>query len=239
MQRFVLIEHNRSKGDDRAARHLAARGAEIIWRRPFEGDRLEPLSELRPDGVVIYGGGQGLDEIEKHPFLHDELAYAKACIDAGVPILGLCLGGQVIAHSLGAKVGPTAQEWHEFGYYEIAPTEEGGDFLSEPLFVAQAHFHTFEIPEGATLLASSRAYRNQAFRYGASTYAFQFHPEITIEGFRRWQDAEWAAFGKPGAQTRDEQDRLAARHDAKQEAWFHAFLDRLFQPTKVTETAAS
>ncbi len=239
MQRFVLIEHSRSAGDDRAARHLAARGAELVWKRPFEGDRLEPLDRLRPDGVVIYGGGQGLDEIEKHPFLNDELAYAGACIDAGVPILGLCLGGQIIAHKLGAEVGPTPEAYHEFGYYEIAPTADGRDFLPGPLVVAQAHYHTFAIPAGATLLASSPAYRNQAFRYGASTYAFQFHPEITIEGFRRWQDAEWAAFGKPGAQSREEQDRLAALHDAKQEAWFHAFLDKLFQPARVTEAAAS
>ncbi len=232
-QCYVLIEHNHSPGDDRVALRLAARGAELIWRRPFAGDRLESLDEMRPDGVIIYGGGQGLDTVGENPWLKDELDYAGACIEAGVPILGICLGGQIIANRLGAAVGPMEPEVHEFGYYEIEPTEAGRDFLPEPLFVTQAHYHTFEIPEGAELLASSKAYRNQAFRYGASTYAMQFHPEITIPCLRRWQDADWAAYGKPGAQTREEQDRLAALHDAKQEAWFHGFLDRLFPPAKV------
>lgn len=230
MQRYVLIEHNRTPGDDRAAQHLAARGAEIVWRRPFEGDDLPALDELRPDGVLIYGGGQGLDQIDRYPFLLKEVAYAGDCIREGVPLLGFCLGGQIIAHSLGASVGPTEPEVHEFGYYEIRPTQAGGDFLPEPLVVTQAHYHTFQIPEGAVRLASSEAYPNQAFRYGASTYALQFHPEITIPCFRRWQDADWAAYGKPGAQDRDQQDRLAALHDAKQDAWFRGFLDRLFPP---------
>ncbi|MEQ8651148.1 MAG: hypothetical protein RIC87_01655 [Kiloniellales bacterium] len=236
-KRYLLIEHSRSPGDDRAALYLESRGAELLWRRPFEGERLEPLEALRPDGVVIYGGGQGLETIDRNPWLQDELDYAGACIGAGVPILGICLGGQIIAKRLGADVGPTQPEYHEFGYYEIGPTEAGRDFLPEPMLVTQAHYHTFQIPEGAELLASSKAYRNQAFRYGASTYALQFHPETTIPCFRRWQDAEWAAYGKPGAQTREEQDRLAAAHDAKQEAWFHGFLDRLF-PTAQAVAAA-
>ncbi len=231
-QRYLLIEHNRSPNDDRAAQHLAGRGAELIVRRPFEGDRLESLEELRPDGVVIYGGSQGVETIAENRFLEDELAYAGACIEAGVPLLGFCLGGQIIAHRLGAAVGPLPDEVHEFGYYEITPTEAGRDFLPGPLVVTQAHFHTFGIPEGAELLASSTAFPNQAFRYGARTYGFQFHPEITRAGFRRWQEAEWAPFGKPGAQSRDEQDRLGDLHDPAQDAWFRAFLDRLFPAEK-------
>lgn len=228
MKRFVMIEHSRSPGDDRAARHLEARGGSLLWRRPYAGDRLEDLAELRPDGVVIYGGGQGLDEIERHPFLAEELAYAEACVEAGVPLLGLCLGGQIIAQALGAPVGPPETFFHEFGYYEVTPTEAGRDFLPEPLVVTQAHFHAFGIPAGAERLAYSRAYPNQAFRYGASTYALQFHPECTIAGFRRWQEAPWAPYGKTGVQTRAEQDRLAALHDPRQDRWFRGFLDRLF-----------
>ncbi|GAB5469848.1 MAG: glutamine amidotransferase [Rhodospirillales bacterium] len=230
MQRYLLIEHSRSPGDDRAARHLTARGAEVTWKRPFAGDELEPLERFRPDGVVIYGGGQCADETDRYPYMADEGRFAAACIEAGVPLLGICLGSQVIAHALGARVGPPEVERHEFGYYEIAPTEAGKAILPEPLFVTQAHFHTWDLPEGAELLASSAAFRNQAFRYGETTYGFQFHPEITIAGLKRWQEAPWAAFGKPGAQSREEQDRLAAAHDAKQDAWFRGFLDRLFVP---------
>ncbi len=236
MQRYMMIEHNHSPGDDRAAQHLAARGAELLWRRPFAGDRLESLKELRPAGVVIYGGGQGLETVDQNPWLEDEVAYARASIEAGIPILGICLGAQIVAHSLGAAVGPLEDPVHEFGFYEIWPTEAGGDFLPEPLVVTQAHFHTFEVPPGAELLASSKAYRNQAIRYGASTYALQFHPETSYPLFRRWQEAPWAPYDKPGAQSREEQDRLGALHDERQGAWFRGFLDRLF-PSKAAAAA--
>jgi len=229
MKRFVMIEHSRSPGDDRAARHIAERGGTLLWRRPFEGDRLESLSELRPDGVVVYGGGQGLDEIDRYSFLRHEADYVSACIEQDIPLLGVCLGGQIIAHALGAHVGPPEEFYHEFGYYEVAPTEAGRDFLPEPLTVTQAHFHAFDIPSGAERLATSAAFPNQAFRYGTTTYALQFHPECTIEGFRRWQEAPWAPYGKTGVQPRDEQDRLAKQHDPGQDAWFRGFLDALYR----------
>ena len=103
---------------------------------------------------------------------------------------------------------PPPSGLHEFGYYELQPTEAGRSVFPGALHVTQAHFHTFDIPAGAEHLATSALYPNQAFRYGDKTYAFQVHSEVTIEGFRRWQAAPWAAYGKPGAQSREEQDRL-------------------------------
>ena len=100
--------------------------------------------------------------------------------------------------------------------------------MTTPLHATQAHFHTFALPAGATLLASSELYPNQAYRHGMNTYGVQFHPEVTIEGFRRWQAAPWAAYGKPGAQTRLEQDALMREHDAAQAEWFYSFLESLF-----------
>ena len=69
---------------------------------------------------------------------------------------------------------------------------------------------------------------NQAFRYGSKVYALQFHSEVTIEGFRRWQNAPWAMYARLGAQPREEQDRLMYRHDADQAEWYYGFLGTLF-----------
>ena len=96
------------------------------------------------------------------------------------------------------------------------------------MHVAQSHFHTFGLPAGARHLAGSDSFANQAFRYGAKVYALQFHPEVTIEGFRRWQKASHGMYERPGAQSREVQDRLMHRHDARQAEWFYAFLGRLF-----------
>jgi GMP synthase (glutamine-hydrolysing) len=198
-----------------------------VFVRPFKG---ETLPAPGPDvaGSVVYGGPFNVFEEDKHPFLHDEAAWIRACMAQDIPLLGLCQGAQQIARVLGAHVGPYDSPVHEFGYYPISPTAEGRDFLPDTLHMTQAHFHTFAIPPGAVHLASSPLYPNQAFRHGERTYAFQFHPEVTIEGFRRWQSNAWAAFGQPGAQTRAEQDALMAEHDARQADWFYAFLRKLF-----------
>lgn len=224
---LVLVRHGDDPPDDRVVTFAVENGFNPIIVKPFKG---EALGEPGPDlaGTVLYGGPLCVFEEEAHPFLRDEARWLGSCMDRGLPILGICQGAQQIARHLGAHVGPMPEGLHEFGYYPVSPTEAGRDFLPETLHMAQAHFHTFEIPQGALHLATSPLYPNQAFRHGTNVYGFQFHPEVTIEGFRRWQNRPWAAYGKPGAQTREEQDRLMMQHDAAQADWFYGFLRKLF-----------
>jgi GMP synthase (glutamine-hydrolysing) len=224
---LVLVRHGDDPPDDRVVTFAVQAGFNPVLVRPFRGDRLG-LPGASVAGSVIYGGPFSVFEEDRHPFLHDEAAWIRACMAQGIPLLGICQGAQQIARVLGAHVGPPASGVHEFGYYPISPTPEGRDFLPQTLHMTQAHFHTFDIPQGAVRLAGSPLYPNQAFRHGEKTYGVQFHPECTIEGFRRWQATPWAAYGKPGAQTREEQDRLMAEHDAAQAEWFYGFLARLF-----------
>lgn len=224
---LVLVRHGDDPPDDRVVAFAVENGFNPLIRKPFKGDVLgDPWPELA--GTVIYGGPFNVFDEELHPFLHDEARWIRACMDRGLPVLGICQGAQQIARVLGAKVGPLPEVLHEFGYYPISPTDQGRDFLPETLHMVQAHFHTFAIPEGAVHLAASPLFPNQAFRFGDRVYGLQFHPEVTIEGFRRWQERDWAAYGQPGAQTREEQDRLMMQHDAAQAGWFYAFLRRLF-----------
>ena len=95
-----------------------------------------------------------------------------------------------------------------------------------PMHVTQAHFHTFDLPKGAVHLARSEVFENQAFRLGDTAYGFQFHPEQTVESFRRWQTSRDTSYEKPGAQDRATQDRLMFKHDAQQADWFFGFLKR-------------
>jgi len=122
----------------------------------------------------------------------------------GMPVLGICQGAQSIAHLLGANVGPLPGEPHEFGYYPIYATEQGRKYLPEVMHVTQSHFHGFDLPDGAELLATGDRFPHQAFKYGELTFSFQFHAEVTIDGFKRWQQADWAHKGKPGTQTKAE-----------------------------------
>jgi GMP synthase (glutamine-hydrolysing) len=228
---IVLVRHGDDPPDDRVVAFAVENGFTPVIRRPFRGDLLGEPGPMTA-GTVVYGGPFNVFDEDLHPFLHEEARWIRACLDRKLPVLGLCQGAQQIARILGAEVGPVPEGTHEFGYYPISPTEAGRDFLPHTLCMVESHFHTFQIPEGAVHLASSPLFPNQAFRWGENVYALQFHPEVTIEGFRRWQRRPWAAFGKPGAQTRAEQDRLMAEHDAAQAQWFYDFLAGLFGVAK-------
>lgn len=226
-KRFVLIRHGDDPPDDRVATFVASRGWQLDFRRPYMGDDLGQVDESVV-GTVVYGGPFVVDQFEAHPFLRDEHNWIEACLEHSVPLLGICQGAQSLAHVLGARIGPPDNGFSEFGYYEVHPTKEGRDVLPESLYVTQSHFHEFDIPHGAQRLAYSDMFANQAFRYGTCAYGLQFHPEVTIEGFQRWQQAPWARYHLPGAQTSEQQTELMYQHDEVQARWFMSFLDDLF-----------
>lgn len=227
MARVLLVRHGDEPADDRVVSWLTEAGYEIDSRKPFAGDLLgDPDEDLA--GTVLYGGLYNAYDTDKHPFLNEEYRWIASCLAADVPMLGICQGAQMIARQLGAWAGPRADETFEFGYYPIEPAPDAGDFLTAPMRVTQAHFHTFDLPEGAVRLAGNDNYENQAFRWGDKVYGFQFHPEVTIEGFRRWQRQKWQVYDSPGVQQPDEQTRLMYEHDAVQADWFYDFLDKLF-----------
>jgi len=227
-RKILIIKHNRSPNEDRTATHLAARDFDLEWRYPFAGEAL-PDDAGHLAGLIVLGGAYPVPEADRYPFLRDEMRFIGRCLKADRPVLDICLGAQLLAHELGAAVGPHPDGHHEFGYYELFPTAAGRAEIPDSLHVVQSHYHEFALPAGATLLAKSALYANQAFRYGRVTYGFQFHAEVTPAIFRRWQvDHAPRYTGKPGVQPKDEQDRSIERHDPAQHAWFTGFLDRLF-----------
>jgi GMP synthase (glutamine-hydrolysing) len=223
--KVVLIRHDDGPEDDRITSWLAAHNIASEVLRPFKGDEV-PEGQDSVLASVLYGGPFNVFEEDQHPFLHNENRWIEQCIAHDVPLLGICQGAQSIARVLGAKVGPLDPEIHEFGYYPLIPTEAGANLIPDGLHVCQAHFHGFDLPDGAIRLAASERFPNQAMRYGETTWAFQFHAEVTPEGMRRWQDRPEAAWGKPGAQTRAEQNQRMIATDAAQATWFNGFLDR-------------
>ncbi len=223
--RVLLVRHNEVTTEDRVVTRCREHGLEPVSVFPFKGDRLDdPDDTVR--AAVVYGGPFAVVETGAHPFLLDEHRFIEGCIASSVPLLGICQGAQSIAHVLGAYTGPRPGHPHEFGYYPITPTEVGKAVFPDTLHVAQAHYHEFATPAGAELLASSELFPHQAFRYGDCTYAFQFHPEVTKDGFRGWQERFKDDYGNPGVQAKEEQNRLMALHDAGQHVWFCGFLDQ-------------
>jgi len=140
-------------------------------------------------GMVVLGGPMNVDEVDRHPHLATEVRLIQNAIDCGMPILGVCLGAQLIAKALGASVRPNREK--EIGWHDVEVGEEGrGDPLfrhfgaSERIF--QWHGDTFEVPSGAVHLARSALCANQAFRYGENVYGLQFHLEVDEPLIERW-----------------------------------------------------
>ena len=139
--------------------------------------------------IVLLGGPMNVYEEDRYPFLKDEDLFIKEAIQRGKAILGICLGAQLIAKALGAKVFKAPVK--EIGWYDVSLTKVG---LQDPLFsclpktfpVFQWHEDTFEIPNGARLIATSSPISHQAFRYGEKVYGLQFHLEVTEEMIRDW-----------------------------------------------------
>lgn len=158
---------------------------------------LEQGRPLPDDGafthVVIMGGPMAVYEMDAVPYLKDEARLIERVIAAGKSVLGVCLGSQLLAHVLGARVYPGGTK--EIGWDEVTLTDEG---MRDPCLkhlapagtrlatVFQWHGDTFDLPAGAVRLASSGTYPNQAFRYGDRVYALQFHIEVTPQIVHGW-----------------------------------------------------
>ncbi|MCL4244608.1 MAG: type 1 glutamine amidotransferase, partial [Candidatus Dadabacteria bacterium] len=130
-----------------------------------------------------------VDETSRYPFLKTEVRVIEKAIESDMPVLGICLGSQLIAKTLGARVGKNREK--EIGWYDVTPNADGASdpllsHFSESEKIFQWHGDTFDVPEGATLLASSERCENQAFRYGDNVYGFQFHMEVDEKMVERW-----------------------------------------------------
>lgn len=150
-------------------------------------DDLSSLSTQAPDLLVILGAPIGVYDEDRYPFLREELRILAERLAAQKPMLGICLGAQLMARALGAKVYAGPEK--EIGFAPIRLSEQGRMSCLLPLAdgpVLHWHGDTFDLPRGATLLASTDAYPNQAFSLGANALGVQFHPEASEQGFERW-----------------------------------------------------
>lgn len=150
-------------------------------------DDLTGIDPLAPDILAALGGPIGVYEDDRYPFIRDELRILRQRLDAKRPALGFCLGAQMMAGALGARVYPGPQK--EIGWAPITLTPEGQNGPLRHLGnVPVLHWHgdTFDLPDGAVRLASTALTPNQAFAIGRHALALQFHAEVAAKGFERW-----------------------------------------------------
>jgi GMP synthase-like glutamine amidotransferase len=160
------------------------------WSLAWEQPPPQPIDSY--DAVMVFGGAMHADQDETHPWLRDETMLLQELLDRRVPILGVCLGAQLLAKAAHAPV--FAAEEPEIGWYEVELTDAAA---TDPVFselpqrfdAFQWHYHTYGVPAGAVELARS-ARCTQAFRLGDFVWGVQFHPEVTARQVASWLESE-------------------------------------------------
>jgi GMP synthase (glutamine-hydrolysing) len=190
MKPLVAIENEDIADLGIAEEVLRSEGVPVETVRAWKGEDLPSLDEI--SALIPLGGDMNVDQIAEYPYLAEERALLAEAVDRDVPVLGICLGGQLLARALGAPVHPAPIR--ELGFVPLRLTEEG---RRDPVLSAlrdgdrmfQWHVDAFGLPAGAALLATGEDVPNQAFRAGRRGWGVQFHPEVSAEELDRWLDA--------------------------------------------------
>lgn len=185
MNPVAIFRHARTEGPGYFADYLDRQG--IAWRL-IEIDRGEPVPTKVNDfrGLALMGGPMSVND--DLPWISPVLSLIRAAVAADVPVIGHCLGGQLMAKAAGGSVGPNPVKEIGWGEVEIAPNAQASEWLGDTRSFTSFHWHgeTFSLPPGATLIASSAHCRNQMFVLGRHHLGMQCHIEMTPELIESW-----------------------------------------------------
>ena len=178
----LVVQHDAGEGPGVLGEALEVRGVDARIVHVYAGEAVPPSLEGAA-GLVVLGGSMGVHETDKYPHLTSELRLLERALAHGAPVLGICLGSELLAAALGARVFATGR--HEIGWHEVRLRDAARDdaiFRGTRDTFAALHWHgdAFDLPRGAAPLASSMMTEHQAFRHGERAWGLLFHLEATL-----------------------------------------------------------
>lgn len=224
----LAVLHGEQSTPGRIGQQLGNRGISLDVRRPRFGDPLPETLENHA-GAVVFGGPQSANDNDD--VVRREIDWIAVALRERKPFLGICLGAQMLARHLGARVYAHPQGHAEVGYYPIRPTLAGRALCRDwPDQVYQWHREGFDLPHGAVLLAEGDTFPIQAFSYGGTAYALQFHMDVTHATMCRWTTRGHERLQLPNAKPRDAHFEGRLLHDRACRTWLSQFIDRWLEP---------
>lgn len=177
--RFHVLQHVPFEGLGSIHSWLQSRNAVVTTTQFYQSPSLPSLSQI--DALIALGGPMSVNDELELPWLKDEKRFIKQAINSGMPVLGICLGAQLMASSLGSRVYSGIEK--EIGWFPVYGCECGNNSYGFPEKIEVFHWHgeTFELPAGAKHLARSEGCHHQAFQIGPRAIGLQFHLETTPE----------------------------------------------------------
>jgi GMP synthase (glutamine-hydrolysing) len=224
----LIVLHGELSTPGRVGQQLKDRGVMLDIRRPRFGDQLPETLEQH-FGAVIFGGPQSANDDDE--IVRREIDWIGVALKENKPFLGICLGAQMLAKRLGARVYKHPAGHAEVGYYPIRPTADGREVCRDwPDHVYQWHREGFDLPDRAVLLAEGDSFPVQAFGYGGTAYALQFHMDVTHATMCRWTTRGHERMSLPNAKPREAHFEGRLMHDAACRAWLSEFVDHWLRP---------
>jgi GMP synthase (glutamine-hydrolysing) len=221
---ILIVLHQEHSTPGRVGFALRAFGARLDIRRPALDEPL-PRTLTDHDGIVVFGGPMSVTE--SCEWMKREIDWLERPLAEDKPLIGICLGAQMMARALGARVFNYEDLRSEIGYFPIEPKPAADRLCAArfPRSVYQWHSDGFDLPDGAELLATgAEDFPTQAYRYGKRAIGLQFHPEVTYHMMCRWTHRGADRLARPGARGRPEHLGGWFQHDGLVAAWLEAFL---------------
>jgi GMP synthase (glutamine-hydrolysing) len=222
----LVIVHRPESNPGRVGQWLLSHGYRLDKRCPRHGCALPETLENHA-GVIVFGGPMSANDPDD--YIKREIDWLAVPLRENKPFFGICLGAQMLAKHLGARVGFHPEGRVEVGYYPIRPTAAGRALLPWPDQVYHWHCEGFDIPSGAECIARGEAFENQAMRYGRA-FGVQFHPEMTLAMIHRWTICAAHRFGQPGARPKAEHIAGHDAHGLRTNAWLSQFMELWLAP---------